>query len=113
MPQPPVPPPPATPNSASGFNIPGRVDGLTKVVVTVTDHLHRLDKADAKTEERIDKLTERMVVLANVVSELSGQMRGIEKRLEEKDAHVRTTIELELLKAIEILRRSSAPPSGA
>jgi len=96
--------PPAPRATGLGLNISSRLVGLTKVVVTITDHLERLDRADIRLEERVEKLTEKVAAFANIVSDLSGQMKGIEARLVEKDKLVAATIELEVLKATAKLR---------
>jgi chromosome segregation ATPase len=107
-------PVPSLPLTGQGLNVVGKIAGLTKVVITVNDHLDRLDKADVKIDERLERLAEKVAALAVVLSEISGQMKSIEKRLEEKDKLVAVTIELEVLKATERLptevAKVSVPP---
>ncbi len=86
--------------------------GLTKMVVTVNDHLDRLDKTDAKLEERLERLADKVATLATAVGNISGQLATIEKRLDDRDKLVAATIELEVLKATEKLRAEFRRQSG-
>jgi hypothetical protein len=103
-----IPPAPIPPTQAGtgrlASNLIGRIAGLTKVVITVNDHLARLDKADVKSAERLEKLAEKFVTLATIVSDLSSQMKNIEKRLEDKDKLVEMTIKLRIMEEVEKLR---------
>jgi DNA-binding FrmR family transcriptional regulator len=54
-----------------------------------------------------------MLELFKEVRDLSGQMKGIEKRLEDKDKLVEATVKLRIIEEIEKLRSEFAtkPPS--
>lgn len=91
------------PEQTSARTVLNRVVDMAKAVITVTDHLKILEKEDARIQSQIIELTRYVTDLAKEVRELSGQMKGIEKRLEDKDKLIEATIKLRIIEEIKII----------
>jgi DNA anti-recombination protein RmuC len=78
-------------------------------MATTADHLQRLDKEDARIQAQLTDLVREVGNLKKEVGELSGLMKGIDKRLDEKDKHIEMIIELRFMKELEKLRAEFEP----
>jgi predicted nucleic acid-binding Zn-ribbon protein len=86
-------------------------DAIRKLA-TITEHLRTLEKEDTRTQSQLLELTRNVAELSRDVRDMIGQMRGIEKRLEDKDRLIEATIKLRILEEVEKLRaefRRDAP----
>jgi predicted nuclease with TOPRIM domain len=93
-------PPPAEPPQRSGIDYRGFVNRLAdtaKAVVTVGDNLKRLEKEDQRIQTQVHELTKMVFDLSKQGSELSGQMKNIEKLAE-------LTIKLRIMEEVEKMK---------
>jgi hypothetical protein len=91
----------------------------------ITEHLKTLEKEDARFQTQILELSRTVFDLTKDVRDMIGQMKGIEKRLDDKDKLIEATITLQIMKEAEKLRgqflqdsgsprqRATRPPSSA
>jgi hypothetical protein len=77
-----------SPGIPSAESIVARTWDWTKRLITITDHLKTLKKEDGRLQAQTQELGRIGLDLVKEVRELSGQMKGIEKRLDDKDKMV-------------------------
>ena len=106
MPLPPSPEPPRPPEGVNpgGGTIATRVWDAVKKLAAITEHLRTLEKEDARIQLQLLEPTRIVLGLSNDVHDLLGQMRGIEKRLEDRDKLVDAMIKVRIMEEIEKLR---------
>jgi hypothetical protein len=73
----------------------------TKKLITVTDHLKALEKEDGRLQAQTQELGRIVLDLVKEVRELSGQMKGIEKRLDDKDKMVEAIVKLRVMEEMK------------
>jgi hypothetical protein len=73
-------------------------------LATITEHLQTLEKEDARIQSQLLELSRTVFDLTKDVRDMIGQMKGIEKRLEDKDKLVETTIKIRIMEEIKKLR---------
>jgi len=107
---PPVPEAPKQPDIALAGSVATRVWDAVKRLATITEHLRALDKEDARMHSQLLELSRVVFDLARDVREMIGQMKGIEKRLEDRDRLVEATIILRIKEEMEKVRAELRAP---
>ena len=92
--------------------ISSRVWDAVKNIATVTDQLGTLAKEDARIQSQVTELVRLVFDLTKEVRDLSGQMKCIEKRLEQQDKLIEMTIKLRIMEEVEKLRAEFKRPQG-
>ena len=100
----PTPEPPTQREIALTGTIATRVWDAVKKLATITEHLERLEKEDARIQSQLLELSRTVFDLTKDVRDMIGQMKGIEKRLEDKDRLVEATIKIRIMEEVEKLR---------
>jgi hypothetical protein len=104
MPLPPAPEPPKPAEGAPAGTIATRVWDAVKKLATITEYLRALEKEDARIQAQLLEVTKLVLALSNGVHDMLGQMKGIEKRLEDKDKLIEATIRLRVTEEVEKLK---------
>ena len=99
-----APEPPKQPEAAPAGTLAIRVWDAIRKLATITEHLRTLEKEDARIQSQLLELTKIVLGLSNDVHDMLGQMKGIEKRLEDKDKLVEATIRLQIKEEVEKLK---------
>lgn len=88
----PVPPQPKSSSSSPSLptvgNLTTRMWDAVKKLATITENLRTLEKEDMRIQVQMTELGHHIIALIKDVGELSGQMKSIEKRLDDKDKMV-------------------------
>jgi predicted nuclease with TOPRIM domain len=87
-------PAPLPPDSRSLLT---RICDATRSIVTVADYLKRLETENARIQNQL-------LSALTTMHDLQGQLKQIEKRLEDKDKMVEATVQLRLSEAVARLR---------
>jgi chromosome segregation ATPase len=90
-------PPPKRSGPVYGGGLAARVWDAVKKLAAASEYLRSLEKEDARIQSQIAELSRNMLELFKEVRDLSGQMKGIEKRLEDKDKLVEATVKLRII----------------
>lgn len=85
----------------SGTSVMVRILDATKKLITITDHLKALEKEDSRLQSQVQELGRLTLDLIKEVRELSGQMKGIEKRFDDNARMVEALIKLRVAEEIE------------
>jgi septal ring factor EnvC (AmiA/AmiB activator) len=104
MPLPPTTPPVTPPEKPAYGGVVNRIIDNAKAIATVADQLDRLEREDLRTQTQLLELTRLVFELSNKVSEATGQLKAIEKRLEDKDRLIEATIKLAIKEEADRLR---------
>lgn len=81
-------------------------------LATVNERLTGLDNEEARLQAQILEISRTVFDLAKEVRELSGLMKGFEKRLDDPDKIVETSIRLRVMEEVEKLRSEIRSSSG-
>lgn len=102
----PLPAPEPTERSeiTSAGTVATRIWDAVKRLATITEYLRALEKEDARIQGQLLELTKIVLGLSNDVHDMIGQMKGIERRLEDRDKLVEATITLRIKEEIKKLR---------
>jgi len=103
MPLPPAAEPPPGPVS-SGGTIATRVWDAVRKLAAITEHLRTLEKEDVRQQAQLLELTRIVLGLSNDVHELLGQMRSMEKRLDDREKLLEATLRLRIAEEFQKLR---------
>jgi chromosome segregation ATPase len=103
--------PPKQPEAISG-TIATRIWDAVKKLATITEHLQTLEREDTRIQSQLLEVSRTVFDLSKDVHDLLGQMKGIEKRLDDKDKLVEATIKLRIKEELEKLKAELAPPRG-
>jgi len=100
----PAPDPPKQPEASSTGTIATRIWDAAKKLATITEHLWTLEKEDARLQSQVLELSRTVLALYKDTHDMLGQMKGLEKRLEDKDRLVEATIKLRIAEEVEKMR---------
>lgn len=108
-----TPPVPAS-QAAEPGSVASRLWDATRRLITITDHRRALEKEDTRLQVQVQELSRLVLDLVKEVREISGQMKGIEKRLEDKDKMVEAVIKLRVAEEVEkaVSRLAAAEPAA-
>jgi predicted nucleic acid-binding Zn-ribbon protein len=98
---PPEDPPRPPQRSGPSESIALRLWEATKKLITITDHLKLLEKEDDRIRDQVTELGRAVLDLVKEVRELSGQMKGIEKRFDDKDKMIDALIKMRVSEEVE------------
>jgi len=98
------PEPPKPPEAQLARTVATRIWDAVKKLTTITLHLETLEKEDARLQSQLVELSRTIIDLSNDVSDMIGQMKGIETRLEDKDKLVETVIKLRIMEELQKLK---------
>lgn len=105
-------PPPPVRLLATSVGLGSRVWDGFKAMATLSDSVRRLEEGNRRIQAAMVALGRDMVELAKDVHDLAGQMKGIEKRLEDKDRLVEATVKLRIMEELQKLRSDFAARTG-
>jgi hypothetical protein len=100
----PTPEPPKQPEAALAGTVATRIWDAVKKLATITEHLQTLEREDVRIQSQLLELSRTVFDLTKDVRDMIGQMKGIEKRLEDKDKLVEMTIKARIMEEVEKLR---------
>jgi hypothetical protein len=100
----PSPDPPKQPEASPAGTIAARIWDAAKKLATITEHLRTLEKEDARLQSQVLELSRTVLALYKDTHDLLGQMKGIEKRLEDRDKLVEATIKMRIAEEVEKMR---------
>lgn len=75
----------------------------TKNLITISDHLKILEKEDSRLQGQVEELGRNVLELVKEVHDLAGQMKGIEKRFDDKDKMIEAIIRVKIAEEIKEL----------
>jgi len=81
-----------------------RVWDAVKNLATISEHLQTLEREDTRIQSQLLELSRVVLELTKDVRDMIGQMKGIEKRLDDKDKLVEMTIRVRIMEEFEKLR---------
>ena len=81
-----------------------RIWDTTQKVFTLSYQLHQLEREDVRLQSQVQELARMVMALASSVSEMVGQMKVIEKRLEDRDKLAEATIALRIREEMDKVR---------
>jgi septal ring factor EnvC (AmiA/AmiB activator) len=87
-----------------GAGLAARIWDAVKSLAAISENLKALDKEDTRIQSQIAELVRTVIDLIKEVRDLSGQMTGIEKRLEDKDKMIEALITLKIREEADKLR---------
>jgi len=99
--------PPALPNlpvevpTPPAGSVAVRIWDAAKTLITISEQLKTLEKEDGRIQTQILELGRAMLGLVKDVHEMSGQLKNIEKRLDDKDKMLDAVIKLKILEEFE------------
>lgn len=89
-----------------------RIANATRLIFTITDQIARLSKEQERTQNQVAELTKVMFSLNKDVATISGQMLGIEKRLEDREKLMEMTIAVRVREEVEKAMKGRKPPEA-
>jgi chromosome segregation ATPase len=101
----PPPEPPKQLEAAPAGTIATRMWDAVKKLATITELLLTLEREDARIQAQLLELSRTVFDLSKDVHDVLGQMKGIEKRLEDKDKLIEATIKLRIMEEVKELRK--------
>jgi chromosome segregation ATPase len=104
-------PAPERNEGVSTGSVASRLWDATRKLITITDHLSTLEREDARMQNQLSELSRLTLELVKDVREISGQLKGIEKRLDDKDKMVEAIIQVRIMEAMAAVQsdRPSKP----
>jgi septal ring factor EnvC (AmiA/AmiB activator) len=81
-----------------------RVWDAVKNLATISENLKTLEREDTRIQGQLLELSRTVLELTKDVRDMIGQMKGIEKRLEDKDKLIEMTIRARIMEEFEKLR---------
>lgn len=104
MPLPSEPNAPRPPQTGAGGTIATRMWDAVRRLAAIAEHLRALEKEDARIQSQLLEISKIVLGLSNDVHELLGEMRSIEKRLDDKDKLLEATIRLRIAEEMQKIR---------
>jgi predicted nucleic acid-binding Zn-ribbon protein len=81
-----------------------RIWDAAKTLITISEQLKALEKEDGRIQTQILELGRAMLGLVKDVHEMSGQLKSIEKRLDDKDKMLEAVIKLKIIEEFQKIR---------
>jgi hypothetical protein len=93
--------PPRSQEAVLAGTIATRVWDAVKNLATISEHLKTLEREDTRIQAQLLELSRIVLELTRDVRDMIGQMKGIEKRLEDKDKLIEMTIRARIMEEFE------------